>query len=167
MTEQCLSFCRLTLGAMLFLTNGMPLRAQAAPKCASPANPIVGSFLVCDATYALCTTATCEPIKGGGYSCGCNVMQGPSAGSSDPKSACSKLPHGTPTAGMQIPSRYYPIRSYVSCPISKREEPRGWAMCLDAPCVVDTNTSTARCTCKKQTAEPYVFTTEALQRVRL
>lgn len=42
-----------------------------------------------------------------------------------------------------VRSRYYPIPGYGSC---SNEKP--WAMCLDMPCVVDSNDKTkASCTC--------------------
>lgn len=108
--------------------------------------------------YALCTTAKCTP-KDGGFSCRCDVQQGLSAGSS--AEGCPFEPVIKPAGGVSIKSRYYPIRSYVPCSTPEGKEPRGWAFCLDAPCVIDSkNLSKAECSCTKSNAEPYVFVTK-------
>jgi hypothetical protein len=161
MMERCLSFCCVTLGAMLLLTSGKPLRAQAAPAptttTTTRGQPESPAFLVCKGTYALCTKAKCED-KGDFFSCECDVKQGLSAGSS--KQACSWVPPVEPAPGLWIPSRYYPVESYVVCPISKREEHRTWAFCLDSPCMVDKDPLKAQCICGKSKLEPYVFVTD-------
>jgi hypothetical protein len=148
MTDQ-LSLCGLTLGAMLLLANGGPLRAQGT---APP-------FRVCKGTYALCTKAKCVDKGDSFFACKCDVIQGSSAGSGT--QACAWVPTvNPPVAGSWIPSRYHPIKSYVQCPISKPAEPRAWAFCLDSPCVVDKNKTTAECLCGKANGAPYVFTTD-------
>jgi len=150
MTDRCLSFCSLTLGAMLLLTSGKPLRAQAAAKESQP------KFRVCNETYALCTRAKCVR-HGDGYSCTCEVRTGPSAGGYT--QACNPPVKVTP--GTPLPSRYFPIKSMVVCSSPKGTEPRPWAWCLDMPCTVDKDTTTAKCECtkppKEQRAEPFVF----------
>jgi hypothetical protein len=89
-------------------------------------------FIVCKSTYALCTTAPCEPIPGNKdfVSCRCNVTTGYSAG----QKAC---------AVGQLRSRYHPINSYARC-----SNTRPWAWCLDSPCEADKNNPTqAACKC--------------------
>jgi hypothetical protein len=93
---------------------------------------MAADFIVCKSTYALCTTAPCEPLPGnkGFVSCKCNVTTGYSAG----QKAC---------ASGQLRSRYHPIKSYARC-----SNNRPWAWCLDSPCMVDkNNTSQAACKC--------------------
>jgi hypothetical protein len=47
------------------------------------------------------------------------------------------------SAGQQIRSRYYPIKSYAIC-----TNDRPWAWCLDKPCIVDkADLSKAACAC--------------------
>ena len=52
-------------------------------------------FIVCESTYALCTTAQCQPVAGKDdtAACDCDVETGYSAGASDAK-ARSKPPRG-------------------------------------------------------------------------
>jgi len=96
-------------------------------------------FKVCESTYALCTTAACEPIAGDKdtVACACDVKTGYSAGEK-PCTGEVKTDKGT-----QISSRYYPIKSYAVC-----NNDRPWAWCLDKPCVVDEADPTkASCAC--------------------
>jgi len=110
-------------------------------------------FKVCKSTYALCTTAKCTLKKHGkdeSASCKCDVKTGYSLGAED----CQDVK--APVAGATIKSRYYPIKSFVSC---ANNDP--WAFCLDKSCKIDSNTATATCTCSlTRSAEPYVITTD-------
>lgn len=139
MTRHFLSFGGLTLGAMLLLAKTPP------------------QFRVCDGTYALCTTATCKDKGGSFFSCTCNVMEGLSAGGYSQE--CLYVPKVKPAEGVWIPSRYYPIKSYLECPI-KGEKPRAWAFCLDSPCVIEKGKTTADCICGKSNMAPYVYVTD-------
>lgn len=96
-------------------------------------------FYSCKSKYALCTTAACQPVPGKRnlVSCDCKVRTGYSAASQQ-----CKAPKKTKN-GELIYSRYYPVKSYVSC-----SNNRPWAWCLDKPCIVDKNDpSKAACAC--------------------
>jgi hypothetical protein len=96
-------------------------------------------FTACDSTYALCTTARCVPIEGSKdlVSCNCKVKSGYSAGTKP----CHKIVKTQ--EGDLIYSRYFPIKSYVTCSNS-----RPWAWCLDKPCLIDKKDfSKASCAC--------------------
>ncbi|MGK2923695.1 MAG: hypothetical protein ACSLE4_13100 [Methyloceanibacter sp.] len=111
------------------------------------------SFVVCESTYALCTTAKCEPADGSTdtVSCACDVKTGYSAGEK-PCTGEAKTDKGT-----EISSRYYPIKSYAAC-----DNDRPWAWCLDKPCVVDKDDPTkASCACTVTKNEgPYLVVTD-------
>jgi hypothetical protein len=97
-------------------------------------------FIVCESTYALCTTAMCQPIAGKDDTadCNCEVKTGYSAGTKPCEAAVET------GAGKQIASRYYPIKSYAIC-----DNNRPWAWCLDMPCTIDKSDPTkASCACK-------------------
>jgi hypothetical protein len=119
------------------------------------------SFTLCRGTYALCTTAKCNPVRGkaAGASTplecvGCKVREGFSVG----EEPCSQVPGTPPRPALIIPSRYYPISAMAVCFNS-----RPWAGCLDAPCTVDRDRSTATCLCKQAPAskQPYVIVTDS------
>lgn len=96
-------------------------------------------FTVCRSTYALCTTAVCQPLPGkaGFATCSCKVKTGYSAGTK-PCTGIIKT-----KAGQAVSSRYFPIKAYKSC-----ANDRPWAFCLDSPCVVNPNdTGKASCIC--------------------
>jgi hypothetical protein len=96
-------------------------------------------FIVCESTYALCTTAQCTPVAGEAeaVSCDCEVKTGYSAG----QKPCAN--EAETSKGKQINSRYFPIKSYVAC-----DNGRPWAWCLDKPCIVDSDDpSKASCAC--------------------
>ncbi|WED42355.1 hypothetical protein [Legionella cardiaca] len=95
------------------------------------------TFTACSSKYALCTTAKCSPIAGkkGLVNCDCNVKTGYSAGTKQCK------PVKETKHGQLIYSRYYPIKSYVSCANN-----RPWAWCLDKPCIIDKK-DPAKATC--------------------
>jgi hypothetical protein len=109
--------------------------------------------IVCDSTYALCTTAQCTPIEEGQDTvfCDCEVKTGYSVGGTP----CHE-PVDSPE-GKQILSRYYPIKSYAAC-----TNDRPWAWCFDRPCIVDKNDPTkAVCSCNIVKDEgPYVMVAE-------
>ena len=110
-------------------------------------------FIVCESTYALCTTAMCQPIAGqeDTVACACDVKTGYSLGM---KPCQAEVETG---AGKQIASRYYPIKSYAIC-----DNDWPWANCLDSPCTVDSSDpSKASCACSvvKQKG-PYVVVTD-------
>jgi len=106
---------------------------------------LADNYQVCKSTYALCTTAKCGPVKAGSdtVECSCEVRTGYSVGSSP----CQK-PTKT-SAGEQIRSRYYPIKSYAQCANN-----RPWATCYDKECVVDKDDpSKATCKCSVKEGE--------------
>ncbi|MGD9657887.1 MAG: hypothetical protein AB7U61_09675 [Methylocystis sp.] len=111
-------------------------------------------FKVCQSTYALCTTARCAPVSRakGVLSCACDVKTGYSLG----LEAC-RDPTET-NEGVQIKSRYFPVKSYAVC-----ANARPWAFCLDKPCVIDKSDPTkASCTCESVKRQgPYVIVTDA------
>jgi hypothetical protein len=97
-------------------------------------------FQLCQGTYSLCTFSECGPAQAQGNqittACSCHVWQGYSVGTE-----CEKPK--TVDGQTMVRSRYYPIPGYGSC---SNDQP--WAMCLDMPCVVDSNDKTkASCTC--------------------
>jgi hypothetical protein len=121
------------LGALLVSSGG----------CGSSDNPsaqtAAASFIVCNSTFALCTTAQCTRLAGapGFDSCNCNVMTGYSAGTTQ----CQDVQDTG--EGQAIISRYYPISSYAPC-----SNDRPWSWCLNSPCLIDPNdSSTATCIC--------------------
>lgn len=109
--------------------------------------------IVCESTYALCTTAQCTPIEEGQGTvfCDCEVKTGYSVGGT----SCHE-PVDSPE-GKQIVSRYYPIKSYAAC-----DNDRPWANCYDRPCIVDKDDpAKAACSCNIVTGEsPYVMVTD-------
>ena len=109
--------------------------------------------IVCESTYALCTTARCTPIEEGQGTvfCDCKVETGYSVGGTP----CHE-PIDSPE-GKQIVSRYFPIRSYAAC---KNDRP--WANCYDRPCIVDKDDpAKAVCSCNVVKNEsPYVIVTD-------
>lgn len=106
--------------------------------------------IVCESTYALCTTAKCAPIEEGQGTvfCDCEVKTGYSVGGTP----CHE-PVDSPE-GKQVVSRYYPIKSYAAC-----SNDRPWADCYDRPCLVDKDDPTkAVCSCNiVKDASPYVM----------
>jgi hypothetical protein len=108
------------------------------------------SFYACKSKYALCTTAACQPIAGKTdvVSCRCDVKTGYSAATQDCK------PVEKSEKGEVLYSRYYPVKSYVSC-----SNDRPWAWCLDKTCYVDPkNPSKAFCECSVvSNLGPYVI----------
>ena len=111
------------------------------------------SFVLCESTYALCTTAACTPADGSTetVSCACDVKTGYSAGQK-PCTGTVETDKGT-----QISSRYYPIKSYAAC-----NNDRPWAWCLDKPCIVDKDDPTkASCACTVDRNQgPYLVVTD-------
>jgi hypothetical protein len=109
--------------------------------------------IVCESTYALCTTAKCTAIEEGQGTvfCGCEVKTGYSVGGTP----CHE-PIDSPE-GKQVVSRYFPIKSYASC-----SNDRPWANCYDRPCIVDKDDpAKAVCACNVVTDEsPYVIVTD-------
>ncbi len=107
-------------------------------------------FTLCQARYALCTSARCTPVAGkeGEVSCACEVKTGYSAG----KAACDTIKSSADSR--HVPSRYYPVKSLAIC-----ANDRPWANCLDKPCVVDkSDPSKAACACSTVKDEgPYVI----------
>jgi hypothetical protein len=116
-------------------------------------------FRVCDGTYALCTTAKCvQTATAGVLSCACDVKYAPSNNLSAGGGGqmCRAVPRKQPTPGMVVPSRYYPIKSYVAC-----SNARPWGWCLDMPCIVGTDTSQANCLCTVAKDQgTYLFVTD-------
>jgi hypothetical protein len=126
------------------------LVAPSAPSFADDSS----GLRVCEGRYALCTTATCQPVPGeeNAVACACDVKTGFSAAGS-PCKAEEKTAEGT-----RLQSRYYPVVSYAAC-----SNDRPWANCFDAPCTVDSDDPTkATCTCTiAKDQGPYVVITDA------
>lgn len=96
-------------------------------------------FVACESTYALCTTAKCDPIIGGkgDLLCHCDVKTGFSVS----EKQCSPIENKD--QGQIINSRYYPVKGYVVC-----SNANPWALCLDKPCLIDKADPTkADCRC--------------------
>jgi len=134
-----------------FTLAGLAFGAGALAGCSEDAN---SDYIVCESTYALCTTAQCTPIEEGQETvfCDCQVKTGYSAGSTpchDPVDS---------EEGKQIVSRYSPIKSYAVC-----TNDRPWAWCYDRPCIVDKNDpAKAVCSCNIAKGKgPYVMVTDA------
>jgi hypothetical protein len=110
-------------------------------------------FIVCESTYALCTTAQCQPVAGNDdiAACDCDVETGYSAGAK-PCEGQVQTAEGT-----QIRSRYYPIKSYAAC-----DNDRPWAWCLDMPCLIEkSDPGKASCACKSvKDKGPYLVVTD-------
>ncbi len=136
-----------TILAVSFLSLG----ALALAGCSDDESK--SGFVVCESTYALCTTAKCEPADGSTdtVSCACDVKTGYSAG----EKPCTG--EAKTDKGIEISSRYYPIKSYAAC-----DNDRPWAWCLDKPCVVDKDDPTkASCACTVTKNEgPYLVVTD-------
>lgn len=136
-----------TIFAFSYLCLGALALAGCSEDATKPSN------IVCESTYALCTTAPCTPIEEGQGTvfCNCEVKTGYSVGGTP----CHE-PIGSPE-GKQVLSRYYPVKSYASC-----NNDRPWADCYDRPCLVDENDPTkAVCACNIVTnAAPYVIVTD-------
>ena len=108
--------------ALLVAASGSP-NALSQTSAQGP-----GQFQVCHETYALCTFSQCGEIQGKQPTvfCSCSVMQDYSVGTE------CEGPTKNPEAQTVLRSRYHPVDSYARCTNNKP-----WAMCLDAPCVVD------------------------------
>ncbi|HEX4045816.1 MAG TPA: hypothetical protein VHZ76_09145 [Gammaproteobacteria bacterium] len=110
-------------------------------------------FYACNSKYALCTTAPCTPMTGkkDEVLCACDVKTGYSAATQN----CQ--PVKQTQAGELVYSRYYPVKSYVTCTNN-----RPWAWCLDKPCIIDKkNPSKAVCACSVVSdLGPYVIVTD-------
>ena len=111
-------------------------------------------FIVCESTYALCTTAQCQPVAGKDEeaACDCDVETGYSAGLK-PCDGQIRTAEGT-----QVRSRYYPIKTYAKC-----DNDRPWAWCLDMPCLIDpSDPGKASCACKLvKDKGPYLVVTNS------
>ncbi|HTX75174.1 MAG TPA: hypothetical protein VMD29_03135 [Terracidiphilus sp.] len=135
---------RLFSAVLLVVTAcGITATAQETKKDKSP-------FRLCHTTYALCTFAQCGPAVAQGNrettTCACRVWQGYSVAAVAPKGTECDGPRTTRDGKIKVISRYYPIPGYGTC---SNNNP--WAMCLDMPCVVDSNDKTkANCTCSVQ-----------------
>ena len=124
--------------ALLMATgSSITARAQTASKPAPPGQP--QTFHVCQMTYARCVWSPCEGTVVMGNqattTCQCPVMSNSfSVGANDCKT-------DAPTA-TTVKSRYSPINTYARCTMK-----RPWAMCLDSPCTINSDKTTASCTC--------------------
>jgi len=107
--------------ALLMATSGSNALSQTPAKDPAP-------FQVCHGTYALCTFSQCGEVQGKQPTvfCACRVRQDYSVGTE------CEGPTKNPEGQTMVRSRYHPIDSYARCTNNKP-----WAMCLDAPCVVD------------------------------
>ena len=136
---------------MVFTVSCVALAGLALGACSD--EEAKSSFIVCESTYALCTTAKCTPADGSTdtVSCACDVRTGYSAGQK-PCAGKTESDRGT-----EISSRYYPIKSYAVC-----DNDRPWAWCLDKPCIVDKDDPTkASCACTVTKDEgPYLVVTD-------
>lgn len=119
------------------VSNSSPSPATAPTQAVATATP---SFTLCNGTFALCTSAQCKRVPGTNdkVNCSCSVQQAYSAGTNP----CATVPQGSPKANEAIPSRYSPISSMAVCSIDAP-----WAFCLDKPCTVNDDLTSANCVC--------------------
>lgn len=147
---------------LLAASCGITAFSQEPPKSQPPAKSQEPAkaprpFMVCEDTYALCTFSQCgeeqkHPGKESTVACACTVRHDYSVGTE-----CDK-PRTNRTGQTIVRSRYHPIDGYARC---TNDQP--WAMCLDSPCVIDSNdpakATKASCTCQvKRNQGDYLVT---------
>lgn len=115
--------------------------------------------IVCESEFALCTTAQCTPVPGDDNLslCHCTIQKGYSAGFEE-----CEAPKKNDEGYTVVKSRYYPVKSYISCANN-----RPWANCLDMTCIVDAKDPTkAVCSCPLVKNEgEYMVVTDTCQAV--
>ncbi|WP_237699782.1 hypothetical protein [Coxiella burnetii] len=114
-----------------------------------------GGTVVCNQTYAICTSASCVPIPGNTVKalCDCKVENGASLGNT---SCAYRKPKLIAYGLKQIISTYSftetKINRVMTCSAGTP-----WANCLNAKCIVDRNApSKAVCTCQIVASGSYV-----------
>ena len=129
--------------AVLMVTCGHITAMAQTPSKKEPRQP--PPFYACQMTYAYCVSAPCEGAQITGSqvttTCQCPVVPTnpvvPGNWSVGAKDCAADAPTQTTVA-----SRYFPIKTYARC-----TKKRAWAMCLDSPCVLNRDKTTAACTC--------------------
>jgi hypothetical protein len=139
--------CSITAFSQEPAKSQAPPKTQEAAKTPEPAKT-PKKFMVCENEYALCTFSQCgEEQKHEGkpstVACACSVQHDYSVGTE------CEGPKTNRTGQTIVRSRYHPIDGYARCTNDKP-----WAMCLDSPCVIDSNdpnkATKASCTCSVQ-----------------
>jgi hypothetical protein len=105
-----------------------------------------GEGIICNETYALCTSAPCipDPANPEKALCQCDVEEGISFG----KKSCSQRRARTDGHGIKHLVSTYSFVQYPSKKTMWCEDGNPWTYCLDMPCVVDpTDPKKAICSC--------------------
>lgn len=110
--------------------------------------------IVCEQTYALCTSAACVPDPKNPHQsiCDCVVKQGKSAGFTH----CEKRkPHVDQYHATHLVSTFsfeqFATKKSLNCPKGKP-----WSNCVDMPCVIDPqNSSRAICLCELNASQAF------------
>lgn len=120
-------------------------------------NPLFAAKpVICEGPYALCAYAKCIPMPGKKNKaiCTCEAKSGYSIGNK----ACPAKPKVIVNQFETLDSRYYPVKSYVSC-----HNDRTWANCYNSKCVINPdNPKQAFCTCSTvKNKGDYMFSTDS------
>lgn len=110
--------------------------------------------IVCEQTYALCTSAMCipDPKDPAKLICDCAIQQGKSAGFT---SCVKRKPYMDQYRATHLVSTFsfeqFSSKKFMTCPKGKP-----WSNCVDMPCTVDPqNTNHAICLCQLSAAEEF------------
>jgi hypothetical protein len=127
------------------LASGTPAASSTPLACtvASENEVEVGGGWLCNQSYALCTTAACEPPDGNSttVSCPCVVLDGYSFGM---KTCSERAPSGENLISTFSTQNVNSGFGAMACPADAP-----WANCLDYPCQLDAqNPALATCQCQ-------------------
>lgn len=134
----------LSLTAVLLKRNRAAAQSTPTACSISSENEVeVGGGWLCNQTYALCTTAACEPPDGDSttVSCPCVVLDGYSFGM---KTCSERAPVGENLISTFSTQNVNSGFMAMACPADAP-----WANCLDYPCQLDPqNPALATCQCE-------------------
>jgi hypothetical protein len=134
----------LSLSAVLLKRNGAAAQSTPTACSISSENEVeVGGGWLCNQTYALCTTAACEPPDGDAttVACPCVVLDGYSFGM---KTCSERAPVGENLISNFSTQNVNSGFMAMACPADAP-----WANCLDYPCQLDPqNPALATCQCQ-------------------
>lgn len=122
----------LALGALILVTCGHEMTT--------------GEGIICNETYALCTSAPCipDPENPGKALCSCDVEEGMSFG----KVGCSKRRSSVDKYGVKHLFSTYSFVQYKEKKTMWCPDGTPWTYCLDMPCTVDpADPKKAICSC--------------------
>jgi hypothetical protein len=126
------------------LASGTPAASSDLTCSVASENEVkVGGGWLCNQTYALCTTAACEPPTGDAtmVSCPCVVLDGYSFGM---KTCSERAPSGENLISTFSTQNVNSGFAAMACPADAP-----WANCLDYPCQLDPqNPALATCQCQ-------------------